>query len=381
MNTGSEAKRPVEGPHGARVTEDWRERVRALLAPFFGLVFVVATFAAMLAAKDISDRRASGAADAAAANAAGGAPAPMSWSDAARSCEFEGLRAFVRVSNVKTVLAQTVIVAIGALGMTLVIVSAGIDLSAGSVVALTSVVGATLLERQWGTGSVVLMTVLTGAALGAFSGGLIAGFRLMPFIVTLGMMGMARGTAKWVANNQTVIYPPEAPINHLMQLDQLDNLFPLPWGVWIALALAAALAVLLQRTVFGRHVFAIGSNEATARLCGIPVAMNKVIIYALAGGFFGCAGLMQMARLTQGDPSGAVGLELDMIAAVVIGGASLSGGTGSVLGTMLGALVIQALRNGSSLMAWPTFTQEIIIGAVIVLAVGLDQYRQRRAAA
>jgi ribose transport system permease protein len=221
-------------------------------------------------------------------------------------------------------------------------------------------------------------TVLTGALVGLVSGTLVGAFRLMPFIVTLGMMGMARGISKWVANNQTVIYPDESPINSLMFLDDLDHFFPLPWGVWVALALAVVLSVVLRQTVFGRYVFAIGSNEATARLCGIRVPLQKVLIYAAAGLFFGCAGLMQMTRLTQGDPSGAIGLELDIIAAVVIGGASLSGGTGSVLGSMIGALVIQTLRNGSSLMNWPTFTQEIIIGGVIVLAVGLDHYRQKR---
>src|SRR4030095_3189797 len=232
--------------------------------------------------------------------------------------------------------------------------------------------------RQWGTGAVVAVTLLSGTALGALNGSLIGFFRLLPFIVTLGMMGAARGAAKWVGNNQTVIYPPESSINQLMLIDHLDHFFPLPWGVWIAIMLAVALGVIMQRTVFGRYVFAIGSNEATARLCGLRVPMAQVFIYPLAGCFFASAGLMQMARLTQGDPSGAIGLELDMIAAVVIGGASLSGGTGSVLGSMIGALVIQTLRNGSSLMAWPTFTQEIIIGAVIVLAVGLDQYRQRK---
>jgi ribose transport system permease protein len=348
----------------------WRRWRREWLGPFFGLGFVVVIFAVMLGLKDLSDRRAA-------------APAPegqtVTWSEAAQSCSFDGLRAFLRVSNVKTVLTQTVIVAIGALGMTLVIVSAGIDLSAGSVVALTSVIGASLLERNWGTTPAVLMTVLAGSLMGLISGSLIGAFRLMPFIVTLGMMGIGRGLAKWVGNNQTVIYPPEAPVNHLMQIDELDRLMPLPWGVWIAVGLAIGLSTLMQRTVFGRYVFAIGSNEATARLCGIRVPRQKIVIYSLAGFFFGCAGLMQMARLTQGDPSGAIGLELDMIAAVVIGGASLSGGTGSVLGTMVGALVIQTLRNGSSMMAWPTFTQEIIIGAVIVLAVGLDQYRQRKA--
>jgi ribose transport system permease protein len=206
----------------------------------------------------------------------------------------------------------------------------------------------------------------------------VTGLRLMPFIVTLGMMGVGRGVAKWVAKNATVNYPIESPVNNLMKMEELDSLFPLPAGVWIALGLAAFLALVMRQTIFGRYVFAIGSNEATARLCGVRVSLMKVWIYALAGLFFGSAGLLQLTRLTQGDPSGAIGLELDMIAAVVIGGASLNGGSGSVLGSMVGALVIQTLRNGSSLMSWPTFTQEIMIGVVIILAVALDRWRQSR---
>ena len=281
--------------------------------------------------------------------------------------------------NFKIILTQTVVVAIGALGMTMIIVSGGIDLSVGSSVALMSVLGATLLKAGWSTAGVVLATVLAGGGVGLLNGSLIAGFRMLPFIITLGMMGVARGSAKWLANNQTVNYPPESIINDLMKMEDLDHLFPLPPGVWIVLALAVAMSVVMRQTVFGRYVFAIGSNEATARLCGIRVPWQKVLIYSLAGLFFGGAGLMQLTRLTQGDPSGAVGLELDIIAAVVIGGASLSGGTGSILGSMIGALIIQTLRNGSSLMNWPTFTQEIIIGAVIILAVGLDRWRQSRA--
>ena len=184
--------------------------------------------------------------------------------------------------------------------------------------------------------------------------------------------------AKWVANSQTVNAPEGARVSDLMMTDDLDHLLPLPAGVWLALALAAALALVMRRTAFGRHVFAIGGNEEASRLSGIRVTLAKLAVYSLAGMFFACAGLMQTARLAQGDPSGAVGLELDMIAAVVVGGASLSGGTGSVAGSVVGALVMQTLRNGTSLMIWPPFTQEIIIGAVIILAVALDRWRQRR---
>lgn len=348
-----------------------RRQLLAALGPFFGLLLVTLIFVVMLALKDVSDQMQKD-------SLSGFAGWKQSWGTAS----FDGLKAFLSVANLKTVLSQTVIVSIGALGMTMIIVSGGIDLSVGSVVALTSVLGATLLAKGWSTASAVLVTVLAGSAIGLLNGALIAGFRMLPFIVTLGMMGVARGLAKWASGNQTVNYQTDAQvepfINGLMRMDDLDHLLPLPPGVWIALALATVMAVVMRQTVFGRYIFAIGSNEATARLCGVRVPLQKVFIYALAGVFFGCAGLMQLTRLTQGDPSGAVGLELDIIAAVVIGGASLSGGSGSILGSMLGALIIQTLRNGSSQMAWPTFTQEIIIGVVIILAVGLDRLRQGR---
>ena len=137
------------------------------------------------------------------------------------------------------------------------------------------------------------------------------------------------------------------------------------------------MALIMRQTIFGRHVFAIGANEAAARLSGIRIRMHKIVIYTLAGLFFGISGLMQLSRLTQGDPTVAIGLELDIIAAVVIGGASLNGGTGSVLGSMIGALIMALLRNGSNQMGWPTYMQEIIIGAVIILAVAVDKLRQR----
>jgi ribose transport system permease protein len=286
---------------------------------------------------------------------------------------------FLTGANFKIILTQTVIVAIGALGMTMIIVSGGIDLSVGSVVALTSVVAAELLLKKVSPPLVVLLTVFAGGAVGLINGAIIAGLRMMPFIVTLGMMGVGRGTAKWLAGNQTV-NAPESSINNIMALVAPTELFPLPPGVWIAAGLAVATAVMMRQTVFGRYIFAIGSNEATARLCGVRVRLMKVLIYSIAGLFFGLAGLMQMSRLTQGDPTAAMGLELDMIAAVVIGGASLSGGAGSVLGSMIGALIMAVLRNGSNQMGWPNYTQEIIIGIVIIIAVGLDRLRQTRGA-
>src|SRR2546429_4561370 len=249
--------------------------------------------------------------------------------------------------NCKIILLQTVIVAIGALGMTMIIVSAGIDLSVGSVVALTSVVGATSLVKGCSPAAAIVLTIAVGAGIGLLNGLIVAGLRMMPFIVTLGMMGVARGTAKWLADNQTV-NAPKSSINNLM--DMLDPLhfFPLPLGIWITVALAIAMAVVMQRTIFGRYLFAIGSNEATARLCGIRVGLMKVAIYSLAGFFFGLAGLMQLSRPTQGDPTVAIGRELGITAAGVIGGRSLSRGTGRHTGAGNWGPPMAAFRRGAT---------------------------------
>src|SRR5579883_604998 len=212
---------------------------------------------------------------------------------------------FLTGANFKIILTQTVIVAMGTLGMTLIIVSGGIDLSVGSVVALTSVVGATALLKGMAPWAVILLCMGVGAGVGCVNGAIIGGFRMMPFIVTLGMMGVARGAAKWLSGNQTVS-PPETPINGIMDLKDPKILFPLPVGVWITLGLAALMAVIMRNTVFGRYIFALGSNETAARLCGIRVNLQKFFIYTVAGIFFGLAGLMQLSRLTQGDPTVAI---------------------------------------------------------------------------
>lgn len=284
---------------------------------------------------------------------------------------------FLTGANFKIILTQTVIVAIGTFGMTMIIVSGGIDLSVGSVVALTSVVGATALVKGCSPVTATLLMVAGGAGIGLINGLVIGQLRMLPFIVTLGMMGVARGAAKWIAGSQTVSVP-ETVVNRLMALTKPTQLFPLPPGVWITVALAALTSLLMRRTIFGRYIFAIGCNETASRYSGIRIPRQKIGIYAVAGIFFGLAGLMQLSRLTQGDPTVAAGLELDIIAAVVIGGASLSGGSGSILGSMIGALIMAVLRNGSNQMGWPTYVQEIIIGVVIIIAVGLDKLRQSR---
>ena len=286
---------------------------------------------------------------------------------------------FLRPANLKAVATQSVIVALGALGMTLVIISGGIDLSAASNIALSSVVVAAAINAGVPPVGAIALGILMGGLIGFVNGSLITRLRLVPFIITLGMMGIARGVAKWMANNQKI----DAPltwVNELMAKSPRPSWLLLAPGVWLMIVFAVALAVVLRFTVFGRHVFAIGSNEATARLCGVRTDRAKIAIYALAGLFCGLSGVMEFSRLTVGDPTVAVGLELDIIAAVVIGGGSLSGGEGSILGSMIGVFIMSFLRNGCTMMGWPNYIQEIIIGVIIVAAVALDQVRHRRAA-
>ena len=284
---------------------------------------------------------------------------------------------YLSVPNLRIVLAQTVIVAIGAVGMTMVIVSGGIDLSVGSTIALTSVATALALHRAWPPAAAILAAVALGGLVGAANGLVITTLRVVPFIATLGMLGVARGLAKWVAGEMTV-QAPETWINELAVTFPSSAWLVVAPGVWLALVLAVLASLGLQRTVFGRHVFAIGSNETAARACGIAVTRMKVAIYGLAGCTFGLAGVMQMSRLRQGDPTVAAGAELDIIAAVVIGGGSLNGGQGSILGAMIGALIMAFLRNGCQQVGWPNYIQEIIIGAIIVIAVALESRARAR---
>jgi ribose transport system permease protein len=284
---------------------------------------------------------------------------------------------FLRIANFKSVATQSVIVALGALGMTLVIISGGIDLSAASIIALSSVISAYAINIGVPPLLAVLVGLLTGGLAGFINGCLITSLRVVPFIITLGMMGIARGVAKWVAGNQKI----DAPltwVNELMAKSPKASWLLMAPGIWMMLLLALLMALVLRQTVFGRHLFAIGSNEATARLCGIRTKTAKIIIYTLSGLFCGLSGVMEFSRLTVGDPTVAVGLELDIIAAVVIGGGSLSGGEGSILGSMIGVFIMAFLRNGCTMMGWPNYIQEIMIGVIIVVAVSLDQVRHRR---
>jgi len=256
-----------------------------------------------------------------------------------------------------------------------VMVSGGIDLSVGSVIALVSVATALLLRDGHGELIALLGGLGVGAAVGLANGLLVTRLRIVPFIVTLGTMGVARGVAKWLADEQTV-RAQAGWLAELMTKRPDPEWLVFARGVWIALALGALMTVVLRRTVFGVHTFAVGSNEATARLCGVPVERVKVGVYVLAGLFGGLAGVMQFGRLTVGDPTTAIGLELDVIAAVVIGGGSLSGGRGSIAGALLGAFFMSVLANGCTLTGVPTYVQEILVGTIIVAAVALDRWRR-----
>ena len=286
---------------------------------------------------------------------------------------------FLSAYNFKTIATQTVIVALGAIGMTWVMVSGGIDLSVGSVIALASVVTAVLLREGHPELVALLGGLAVGAALGAINGLLITRLSIVPFIVTLGTMGIARGAAKYLADEQTV-NADAGWLADLMTKTPDPGWLLLAKGVWITLILAVIMALVLRRTVFGVHTFAIGSSEPTARLCGVPVERVKLLVYVLAGAFAGLAGVLQLGRLTVGDPTTAIGLELDVIAAVVIGGGSLSGGRGSIAGALLGAFVMAVLANGCTLSGVPNYVQEILVGAIIIAAVALDHLRRRAAA-
>ena len=281
--------------------------------------------------------------------------------------------------NRVTVLTQSVIVTAGALGMTLIIISGGIDLSVGSMIALSTVVIARLLEAGVSPVIAAIAGITVGGCCGMLNGLLITRLKLVPFIITLGTLLVYRGIATGVAREQKI----DAPITWL---NEMLAKFPDPsWlivapGVWLTLLLAIVVALMLRNTVLGRHIFAIGSNENTARICGIRVERMKLYVYTLSGLLTGVAGLMQFSRLTVGDPTAARGMELDIIAAVVIGGGSLQGGEGSVLGSVAGAMLMAVIRNGLSMKGVPNWVQDVLTGSIIVAAVTLDRLRHRKTA-
>jgi ribose transport system permease protein len=270
-------------------------------------------------------------------------------------------------------------------GMTLVILSGGIDLSVGAVLALSGAVAAGLLKNgvalpvfgvmlEVTAAGAVVAGVLVGLGLGWFNGIAVTRFNLPPFVATLGMFSIARGlTMLWTGGF------PVTGLGPAIGFLGTGVFLGVPMPVWVSAGLVAAFVVVTKRTRFGRHLYAVGGNERAALLTGLRVGRIKTWVYALGGGLAGVAGVLVTARLDSAQPNAGLGYELDSIAAVVIGGTSLSGGRGSVLGTVLGCLIIGVLNNGLFLLNVSPFWQQIIKGFVILAAVAVDRVNQQKA--
>lgn len=325
---------------------------------------------------------------------------------------------FTALANQRLMLLQTAVVGTAAIGATIIIASGGIDLSVGSSVALGTVLGALVLRAHGPVWLAALVCVSTGCGAGFLLGNLVVGrlassaallagaigalfcarfgtgaalgvlgtgfvgallfsrhtlrLPLSPFIVTLGAWGALRGLAKGLGDNQPVYPESTGWIGEL-----LGGGSALPAGVWILLVLAALAALFLRGTVLGRHIYAVGSNEETARLCGVDLERTRMAVYVIGVGLAGVAALLQLSYVSIGDPTTAGGLELKAIAAAVIGGASLSGGSGSILGTLFGALLMTVVDNGCTKMGLDNWVQEIVTGGIILAAVALDRARAK----
>ncbi|ATL31297.1 substrate-binding domain-containing protein [Streptomyces formicae] len=282
---------------------------------------------------------------------------------------------FLTTQNLLNVGVQAAVTAILAFGVTFVIVSAGIDLSVGSVAALSATVLAWSATSQgvpvW---LAVILAVATGIACGFVNGLLVSYGKLPPFIATLAMLSVARGLSLVISQGSPIAFPDS--VSHLG--DTVGGWLPVPVIVMVAMGLVTA--VVLGRTFIGRSMYAIGGNEEAARLSGLRVKRQKLVIYGLSGLFAAVAGIVLASRLVSAQPQAAQGYELDAIAAVVIGGASLAGGVGKASGTLIGALILAVLRNGLNLLSVSAFWQQVVIGVVIALAVLLDTLRRKAGA-
>lgn len=280
---------------------------------------------------------------------------------------------FLSVANILNVVLATSTIGILALGAAFVIGSAGIDLSSGSILALAGVAGASavvLLGLPWW--SAIAVCLLAGAIAGWINGLVVAYGRVPAFVVTLGMMGVARGVALLVTDGQAVYGLPES----LIYLGQ-GRVAGIPVPAIVFLGGAVLLHLLLTRTRFGRHVLIVGDNERGARAMGVHVRRVRIKVYVLSGCMAGVAGLLTAARVNAGDPTAGMNFELAAITAAIIGGTNLFGGRATILGTVVGALIMGVLQNGLNLLAIPSFWQQISIGVVLVGAVWLDQFAKR----
>jgi ribose transport system permease protein len=281
---------------------------------------------------------------------------------------------FFTSNNLAAIARQTAVITIMAMGMTMVMVAGAIDLSVGSIVGLAGVVGA--LGMTSGAPSAVgfLISVAVGAACGLLNGSAVATLKIPAFIVTLGAMGIYRGLALYLCDGNAVVGLPSS-FGRLAETNFL-GVFPLPLLIVIVIALLVHFA--LSSTQLGRYCYAMGSNIEAARYAGIRVSRYLILYYVILGALSGLAGAIETSRLVTGQPNGGEGYELNVIAAVVIGGGSLNGGQGTVIGTIIGSLIMGVLANGGNLLQISPFIQKIIIGAVIVLAVTIDEFQRRR---
>ncbi|HZC83012.1 MAG TPA: ABC transporter permease [Rubrobacter sp.] len=281
---------------------------------------------------------------------------------------------FLTADNLYNIGVQTSYTAVIAIGVTLVIITAGIDLSVGSVAALSGVVGVVLMAKA-GVPVVlaILGGILVGAACGLVNGLLVSVAGLNPFIATLGMLSVARGMVYIPTNAKSVFGVPDS-----FRLLGQGVIGSIPIPIIVVAVVAVAGYVVLARTKLGRYAYAMGSNREAARLSGIPIRRYLTVVYVISGALAGFGGMIASSQVASGQPNFGIGLELDAIAAAVIGGASLFGGQGTVVGTLIGAFLIALIRNGSVLLDVNIYYQQVIIGVVIWIAVLWDQYRRRR---
>jgi ribose transport system permease protein len=290
---------------------------------------------------------------------------------------------FLTIDNGWNILRQISVNLCLSVGMTLVIISGGIDLSVGAILGLAGAIAAGLLKNglvlaafgvrlEFTVVGAIVAGITVGAAAGWFNGFAITRFQLPPFVATLGMLSIARGL--------TMLWTGGFPVTSLgsgFGFLGTGAFLGMPMPVWIMIAFTALFVVVTRRTRFGRHLYAVGGNERAARLTGLNVARIKIAVYTLAGALAAVAGLIVTARLDSAQPNAGLGYELDSIAAVVIGGTSLSGGRGSVMGTVLGCLIIGVLNNGLFLLNVSPFWQQVIKGGVILIAVAIDKLNAR----
>ena len=298
-------------------------------------------------------------------------------------------QSFFTVSNALTIALQVTSIGLLGIGATCVIITGGIDLSVGAILALAGVIAALAVKAGAPVAVGMLAGVLAGIACGAVNGLCVTLLKLPPFIATLGMMLLARGVALQITDAKAIggLGDSFAELGNgsLFRIERIDSdgfpdvLFPgIPYPVLLMAVLAIAVAVLLRRTTLGRHIYAVGSNREAARLSGVHVAGVTLFTYVLSGALAGLAGCVLASRLVTAQPSEGLMYELDAIAAAVIGGSSLTGGVGTITGTIIGAFVIGTLRNGLNMGGVSAFTQQIVIGLVILLTVWIDQMRQRQ---